>query len=52
MTTGVRVCRSTGILPVSGTGVELGMEGLLAYCRRKSAVIGCDETAPVGWNLK
>ena len=37
---------------MSGTGVELGMEGLLAYCKRKSAVIGCDETAPVGWNLQ
>ena len=36
----------------SGLGVELGMEGLLAYCKRKSAVIGTDEKAPVGWNLK
>jgi acyl-CoA reductase-like NAD-dependent aldehyde dehydrogenase len=36
---------------MSGTGVELGMEGLVAYCKRKSAVIGYDETAPVGWNL-
>ena len=25
---------------MSGTGVELGMEGLLAYCKRKSAVLG------------
>ncbi|MBN2287875.1 MAG: aldehyde dehydrogenase [Candidatus Glassbacteria bacterium] len=36
---------------MSGTGVELGFEGLLAYCKRKSTVIGYDETAPVGWNL-
>jgi len=37
---------------MSGTGVELGVEGLLAYCKRKSAVIGHNEHAPVGWNLK
>ena len=36
---------------MSGTGVELGFEGLLAYCKRKSTVIGYDEKAPVGWNL-
>lgn len=36
---------------MSGTGVELGMEGLLAYCKRKSIVIGSDDTSPVGWNL-
>jgi len=36
---------------MSGTGVELGMEGLLAYCKRKSAVLGYDSRAPVGWNL-
>ena len=36
---------------MSGTGVELGMEGLLAYCKRKSAVIGYDSEAVVGWNL-
>jgi len=36
---------------MSGTGVELGMEGLLAYCRRKSAMIGYDDQAPVGWGL-
>jgi len=36
---------------MSGTGIELGMEGLQAYCKRKSAVIGCDETAPVGWDI-
>lgn len=35
---------------MSGTGVELGMEGLLAYCKRKSAVIGYD-SSPVGWSL-
>jgi acyl-CoA reductase-like NAD-dependent aldehyde dehydrogenase len=37
---------------MSGTGVELGFEGLLAYCRRKSAVLGYDNHAPVGWDLK
>lgn len=36
---------------MSGTGIELGMEGLLAYCRRKSVVINCDDKAPVGWNV-
>ena len=36
---------------MSGTGVELGMEGLLAYCKRKSVVINGDDKAPVGWNL-
>lgn len=36
---------------MSGTGVELGMEGLLAYCRRKSAMLGYDDGAPVGWGL-
>jgi hypothetical protein len=36
---------------MSGTGVELGTEGLLAYCKRKSAMIGYDATAPVGWGL-
>jgi len=36
---------------MSGTGVELGMEGLLAYCKRKSAVLGYDDKAPVGWGL-
>ena len=33
------------------TGGELGMEGLRAFCKRKSAVINADETAPLGWNL-
>jgi len=37
---------------MSGTGVELGMEGLMAYCKRKSAVMAYDDNAPVGWNLK
>ncbi len=37
---------------MSGTGVELGMEGLMAYCKLKSAVIAYDVSAPVGWNLK
>ena len=36
---------------MSGTGVELGMEGLMAYCQRKSAVINYDSTAPVGWGI-
>jgi len=36
---------------MSGTGVELGMEGLLAYCRRKSLMLGYNRTAPVGWGL-
>jgi len=37
---------------MSGTGIELGMEGLLAYCKCKSAVINHNETSPVGWDLK
>ncbi len=36
---------------MSGTGVELGMEGLLQFCRRKSAVINGDSTAAPGWAL-
>jgi len=36
---------------MSGTGVELGMEGLLSYCRQKSAVTAYDDQEPVGWNL-
>nr|MBP8260962.1 aldehyde dehydrogenase family protein [Verrucomicrobiota bacterium] len=36
---------------LSGTGVELGVEGLLAYCKRKSAVIGYNPRTPVGWGL-
>ncbi len=36
---------------MSGTGVELGIEGLLTYCKRKSAVLGYDPQAPVGWGL-
>ncbi len=36
---------------MSGTGVELGMEGLLAYCKQKSIVLGYDPTAPVGWGI-
>jgi len=36
---------------MSGTGVELGMEGLLAYLKRKSVVIGTDDAAAVGWGL-
>lgn len=36
---------------MSGTGVELGMEGLLQFCKRKSAVINSDADAAVGWGL-
>lgn len=36
---------------MSGTGVELGIEGLMAYCKQKSAVMAYDDKAPVGWNL-
>ena len=36
---------------MSGTGVELGTEGLMAYCKQKSAVLGYDDKAPVGWDL-
>ena len=36
---------------MSGTGVELGMEGLMAYCKQKSLVLGYDSNAPVGWDL-
>jgi acyl-CoA reductase-like NAD-dependent aldehyde dehydrogenase len=36
---------------MSGTGVELGMEGLLAYLKRKSVVLGVNDRAPVGWKL-
>ena len=36
---------------MSGTGVELGMEGLMVYCKQKSAVVAYDDKAPVGWNL-
>ena len=37
---------------LSGTGVELGMEGMLAYLKCKSIVIGIDDDAPIGWGLK
>jgi acyl-CoA reductase-like NAD-dependent aldehyde dehydrogenase len=36
---------------MSGTGVELGLEGLRAYCKRKSIMLGYDSGAPVGWGL-
>lgn len=36
---------------MSGTGVELGMEGLLKYCKQKSAIMAYDDKSPVGWNL-
>jgi len=37
---------------MSGTGVELGIEGLMAYCKQKSAVMAYDDNAPAGWDLK
>ncbi len=36
---------------LSGTGVELGMEGMMAYLKRKSIVIGIDDDTPMGWGL-
>ncbi|VAW12406.1 Aldehyde dehydrogenase [hydrothermal vent metagenome] len=36
---------------MSGTGVELGLEGMMAYCKQKSAVMSYDNKATVGWNL-
>ena len=36
---------------MSGTGVELGTEGLMPYLKRKSAVISNDSSAPVGWAI-
>ena len=36
---------------MSGTGVELGIEGLMAYCKQKSAVMAYDDNVPVGWDL-
>jgi len=36
---------------MSGTGVELGLEGLMTYCKQKSAVMGYDDQAAVGWSL-
>ncbi len=36
---------------MSGTGVELGLEGMMAYCKQKSAVVAYDDKTPVGWNL-
>jgi acyl-CoA reductase-like NAD-dependent aldehyde dehydrogenase len=36
---------------MSGTGVELGMEGLLTYCKQKSVVMAYDDQKAVGWNL-
>ena len=36
---------------MSGTGVELGIEGMMTYCKQKSAVMGYDDKTPVGWNL-
>ncbi|MCE5272069.1 aldehyde dehydrogenase family protein [bacterium] len=37
---------------LSGTGVELGIEGLMAYCQRKSAVVAYDDQAVPGWGLR
>ena len=36
---------------MSGTGVELGVEGMMAYMKSKSIVIGHDDLVPVGWGL-
>lgn len=36
---------------MSGTGVELGIEGLMTYCKQKSAVVAYNDKAPVGWDL-
>jgi acyl-CoA reductase-like NAD-dependent aldehyde dehydrogenase len=36
---------------MSGTGVEPGTGGLSAYHKRKSALLGYDIAAPVGWEL-
>ena len=36
---------------MSGTGVEIGMEGMRAYLKSKSVVIGYDDQTPVGWSL-
>ncbi len=36
---------------MSGTGVELGLEGLMAYYKKKSAVLSYDDQTPLGWNL-
>jgi len=36
---------------LSGTGVELGVEGMMAYLKRKSIVINHDDSSPVGWGL-
>lgn len=37
---------------MSGTGVELGTEGLMAYCKQKSAIMAYDNNLPIGWNIK
>ena len=36
---------------LSGTGVEVGMEGMRTYLKQKSVVIGYDDQAPIGWSL-
>ena len=36
---------------MSGTGVELGMEGLMAWVKQKSAVLSYNDAAPAGWGL-
>ncbi len=36
---------------MSGTGVELGMEGLMAYCKQKSAVMSYNKDEIAGWGL-
>jgi acyl-CoA reductase-like NAD-dependent aldehyde dehydrogenase len=35
---------------MSGTGVELGLEGMMAYSKQKSAIMSYDLNAPVGWD--
>lgn len=36
---------------MSGTGVELGVEGMMAYLKSQSIVINHDDEAPQGWGL-
>jgi len=36
---------------MNGTGVELGIEGMMPYLKRKSVVMGNDDSRPVGWEL-
>lgn len=36
---------------MSGTGVELGLEGLMPFLKRKSGVISSQPDEPIGWGL-